>query len=416
MAQAARKPLRVLLTEGSSTSAREAITVLGLAGHVVEVCDPDRHCLARFSRFVARFHRCPGLAEHPAAFLAFVENLLARGRFDVLLPTHEQGFLLARALPRIEARAGIALPAFESYRTAHGKVGFSRLLDQLGLPQPATNIVQSAAQLRAVIRFPCVVKTAIGTASRGVWLIRDEAALVLALQDLAAHDGFARGVLLQDFAAGCTEKAQAVFCRGKLLGFHAFRQIAAGAGGGDARKESVSRPDVRRHLETIGQRLDWHGALSVDYVLPDPPAMPLYIDGNPRLVEPMSAYLAGLDLVELLLRVSLGETPSAAPDSRDGVRTHLALQAVLGCALRGGRRGGIFRQCVQLLTRRNVYAGSVEELTPVGLDWISAVPLALTMGLLLISPGLAKPLAKDGWGAHLLSERAVRLIEDGGFV
>ena len=29
------KPLRVLLSEGNSTSAREAITVLGLAGHIV---------------------------------------------------------------------------------------------------------------------------------------------------------------------------------------------------------------------------------------------------------------------------------------------------------------------------------------------------------------------------------------------
>ena len=32
------KPLRVLLSEGSSTSAREAITALGLKGHIVEVC------------------------------------------------------------------------------------------------------------------------------------------------------------------------------------------------------------------------------------------------------------------------------------------------------------------------------------------------------------------------------------------
>jgi hypothetical protein len=36
----AAKPLRVLVSEGNSTSAREAITVLGLSGHHIEVCDP----------------------------------------------------------------------------------------------------------------------------------------------------------------------------------------------------------------------------------------------------------------------------------------------------------------------------------------------------------------------------------------
>ena len=44
--------------------------------------------------------------------------------FDVLLPTHQQGFLFARAKPRIEGRAGFALPGFANYR-AHSKAGFS---------------------------------------------------------------------------------------------------------------------------------------------------------------------------------------------------------------------------------------------------------------------------------------------------
>src|SRR4051812_1482291 len=130
------KRLRVLLSEGASTSARQAITVLGLAGHTIDVCDPDAHCLARFSRFVTRFHRCPGLARDPSGFLTFIEDLLAKERFDVLLPIHEQGFLLSRVAPRIAAKVGIALPAFADYRTAHSKLGFNRVLDELALPQP----------------------------------------------------------------------------------------------------------------------------------------------------------------------------------------------------------------------------------------------------------------------------------------
>jgi biotin carboxylase len=189
-------PLRVLVSEGSSTSAREAITILGLGGHHVEVCDPAALCLARFSRLVRKFHRCPPLRDDANGYLAFVVALLDDGRFDVLLPTHEQGFLFARAAKRLEGRAGFALPAFENYRIAHGKASFSRLLDELGLPQPRTAIVTSETELRAAVRFPAVIKTSIGTASRGIWFVRNARDLDAAVSELAAGDAFAGEALV----------------------------------------------------------------------------------------------------------------------------------------------------------------------------------------------------------------------------
>ena len=149
---------------------------------------------------------------------------------------------------------------------------------------------------------------------------------------------FADEVLLQDMIAGTTEKAQSVFCRGRLVGFHAYRQVAPGVGGGEAIKQSVSRPVVRGYLEKIGAELQWHGGLSVDFIMPDDGSAPLLIDCNPRLVEPFNAFVAGTDLVTLLLRVSQGEEPDALPEGRAGVMTHLAMQALLGLASRGGSR------------------------------------------------------------------------------
>jgi predicted ATP-grasp superfamily ATP-dependent carboligase len=404
-------PLRVLLSEGSSTSAREAVTVLGLAGHHVEICDPSPWCLARFSRFVRKFHRCPGLRDDPAGYLASVETLLGASRFDVLLPTHEQGFLFARVAERLKGRVGVALPTFENYRIAHGKASFSRLLDELGLPQPQTAIVTSERALRAAVRFPAVVKTSLGTASRGIWFVRDGSELDNAVSELDASEAFADEVLVQEWIDGTVEKAQSVFCRGRMLGFHAYRQVAAGAGGGEAIKESVSRPDIRTMLERIGERLAWHGALSIDYLMPDGDPPPRLIDCNPRPVEPMSAYLAGTDLVGLLLRISRGERPAALPESRPGVRTHLAMQALLGIASRGGTRRELWRECRRLSREDGPYAASREEMTPLQLDWLSAVPLVTTAALLLAQPKSAIALVRGGFGAHLLSRESIRKIE-----
>ena len=404
------EPLRILLSEGSSTSGREALTILGLSGHIVDVCDPSPWCLARFSRFVRTVHRCPTLRDDPHRYLAFVEALLSARHFDVLLPIHEQGFLFARASERVQRWVAVALPSFESYRVAHSKAGFSRLLSELGLPQPVTTIVRSERELRQAICFPAVLKTSIGTASRGVWFVHDEAELTLASHDLDARDAFADEVLVQELVAGITEKAQSVFCRGQLVGFHAYRQIAAGLGGGEAIKQSVSRPEVAAHFAKIGARLAWHGALSIDYVIGDDDGQPHLIDCNPRLVEPMSAYLAGVDLVGLLLRVSMGETPKAMPYGREGVRTHLAMQAQLGCVARGGTRRDLLRECWRMWKGREAYAESCEELTPVRSDWMSAIPLAITFAMAFAAPRSAAALAQSGFGAHLLNLKGIRRV------
>jgi hypothetical protein len=149
--------------------------------------------------------------------------------------------------------------------------------------------------------------------------------------------------------------------------------------------------------------------------MPERGDTPRLIDRNPRLVEPMSAYLAGTDLVGLLLQLSRGETPPMLGDSREGVRTHLAMQALLGCASKGGTRRDLLRECRRLLTGAASYADSTEELTPAVSDWISAVPLLMTAMLLFASPNLAGKLARGGFGAHLLDLASFRRIESDDF-
>lgn len=403
--------MRILLSEGASTSAREAITALGLAGHHVEVCDPDPHCLARFSRFVRKLHRCPPLGSDPQGYLAFMLERIAGEQFDVLLPIHEQGLLLAKFQAQIRRHAAIALPSFQSYLRAHNKLGFSEILSELGLPQPATRVVSSAADLMAAKRFPMVVKIPVGTASRGTWMVKDDAQLEPAIAEIEAADGFTEPIIVQDVVHGDHQQAQAVFANGRLIASHAYRQIARGGGGGTSLKESVSNPIVRGHLARIGAHLAWHGALSVDYIVDRSSGTPYYFDCNPRLVEPMSAVFAGLDLVDLLLRVSRGETPASAAESRSGVRTHIAVQALLGCAAQDASRLSVLREGWRLLAGREPYARSQEELTPVAIDWMSFVPPTVTALWLLATPAAAHTLPKRGWGSQLLTPQTIRAIK-----
>jgi hypothetical protein len=107
----------------------------------------------------------------------------------------------------------------------------------------------------------------------------------------------------------------------------------------------------------------------------------------------------------------LGGAPETASESRPGVRTHLGMQGLLGCGLRGGTRRELAGEFTRLLRGAGSYKGSREELTPARLDWLSTVPLITTALVLLIRPRLAYALPKRGFGAHLLNAKSAREIE-----
>ncbi|ACA16050.1 protein of unknown function DUF201 [Methylobacterium sp. 4-46] len=404
--------VRVLLTEGGSTSARQAITALALAGHEIAFCDPAPFCLGRFSRFVSRGYRCPPLGTDPKGFRRFLRQVLAQDRFDVLLPIHEQAYLVSRVADELHPLAALAVPAFACFERVQTKLEFRDLLTELALPQPRTILLDDPRGIARHEAYPFVVKAALGTASRSTWPIRCRADRDRAAAEIARTTAAGEPILVQEWVSAPLEQAQAVFQEGRLVGFHATRRLIEGAGGGAALKESVHRPGVAGDLARIGAHLAWHGALSVDYFIDESGAHPLYIDGNPRLVEPMAATLAGLNLADLLVQVSLGRPVPRCLTGRPGIRTRLSLQALLGAALRSGNRRAVLATAAQLLAASGPFAQAREELTPVRLDPPSALPVIGAALALLARPGGAGAVVRRGWGAHLLTPEAMRQIRE----
>jgi hypothetical protein len=124
----------------------------------------------------------------------------------------------------------------------------------------------------------------------------------------------------------------------------------------------------------------------------------------------MSAFIAGNDLLAPLLDVSRGRPPTSHTLSA-GVRTHLSLQALLGCAALSGSRRDVLRECWRLMTRRGPYRGSEEEFTPWRWDWPSVVPLWFAAAWLILNPRAAETMPQRGWGAHLLNRDSIGRIE-----
>jgi hypothetical protein len=265
-------------------------------------------------------------------------------------------------------------------------------------------VVQSKDDLAGITQFPVFVKRPISTASAGVRraTTRDELVIAAAALGLGAEE-----LLVQTPVAGPLAMAQALADRGRLVTHHANLRLVEGIGGGAAVKESVELPGFGEHLERLVRALEWHGPISMDVIVSEDG--PLIIDVNPRLVEPINAQLAGVDLVGAMLELAQDRHPPTLPAGRAGVRTRQLLLAVLGAAEHGSRRA-VLRELVAALRGHGTYKNAVEELTPIRSDPIAAVPLVLAVLATLIEPSLCRLFHKGATGPYALTPDAWRKI------
>ncbi len=405
--------VRVLVTDGSSLSARQVITAAGQMGASVDLLDGARRSLGRFSRFVDEVFPVPPLGVDPRAWLEAALDVLRLGRHDVLLAVHEHTAVVSRAADEVRAcGARIAVPEFSAIRLVQHKVSALNALRDAGLEHPPTHIVATGRELAAMAaELPAYVKAPIGTASASVFRAVDQRSLNVATARMRAIGAFEDGgALLQRAVNGPLIMTQALFDEGELIAHHATLRTREGANGSSSHKRSTVVDGLECDLAALGRSLQWHGPLSLDAIITRDGLR--YIDVNPRLVEPGNAQRAGVDLVGALIDLALGCDVQPAPTGRPDVRTHQLLPALLSAAELEGRRG-LLKELTAAMLHCGPYACSHEELTPVLADPPTAVAVIATAVSLLRDPKRAQALTGATVAGYALTPAAWRrLCED----
>jgi hypothetical protein len=203
---------------------------------------------------------------------------------------------------------------------------------------------------------------------------------------------------------------QAVLNHGEIVGIHTFEARRLGVGGMSSARISADHPLVREHTAHLGRRLQWHGALFIDYFYDREGGQPEYIEANPRIGETVNALLSGVNLPQLLVDVSRGELPPPAPIGKVGVRTHSFMMILMSMAFEGQGRGALIREIREHAAGRGIYENSEDELTRPRQDRLSRLPRFWIAAQLLAWPGVAKKIVAKTVENYALPERAIAEI------
>lgn len=375
---------RLLFLEGSSLTSRETLTVLLKESCKVDILSPSKFSIARFSRLT---HRIPtvDVNRFPVDYLKQINQLCHQKNYMAILPTHEEGWLLANGKKFLPTRLPVALADKEQFEKLAGKIAFAEISDQLNLPIPKWERVEKLESIS--LPYPYWLKADHGTAGRSVYKITNKEDLARAASVLLAND---EKWMVQQDIKGEYGQVQAIFNHGKLLAVHSSIKVASGAGGSAAARLSIESEITKKHVEKLGSYLKWHGSLTLDFIRVHHQFY--YIECNPRMVEPANAYKAGVNFPKMMIELSNGGCTQ--PDiciGKAGVKTHSLLALIIGTAERTKSRRKILQTTGQWLLKSD----SEEVLTPVWKDFLSFIPLAIIIIRLLINPGSVTKLVNN---------------------
>lgn len=149
---------KILLTGGRAPATLELARIFHAAGHRVFLAESLPGSLTAASRTLAGSFLVPPPRQQPEQFIRALVALIRQHQIDLLIPTCEEAFHVARGQAELVRHCTVFVEPLEKLRPLHHKWTFIQLAAELGLPVPATSLVETLDDLPgAFARWPRLV-------------------------------------------------------------------------------------------------------------------------------------------------------------------------------------------------------------------------------------------------------------------
>ena len=340
----------VLVTDVSRGCSIAIIRSLGRAGYRVIAADSDPKCIGFKSKYVWKTMVYPSPEANPDKFTELLLNEIKTQNVELVIPTTElviQPIIKNREL--FEAQTHLALPPTEQYRVVTDKQKTMDLALKLGIPIPATQVVETAEEALKYadkLGWPIVLKPITSAKINGDGKVeafevtyassKDE------LQQLMQRFEGRCEVLLQKYHDGKGYGIEMLMHEGNLIAAFSHKRLREYpvSGGASSYRESVMLDEeLFAYSEALLKELKWTGLAMVEFKVNGSEKILMEINGRVWGSLPL-AIASGVDfplmLVELVLN-GLESAQSISPKeykiglrSRDLQRDVMWIARVLG--------------------------------------------------------------------------------------
>lgn len=292
-------------------------------GLKVWTADTSRHNICSMSRFCAGSFVYPDPFIEEEAFISFLLNKIDELHPRVLMPTHDEGIVIARNRNRFPKDLIIPIESEEKLNRLSNKRIATKLAEQVGVPAPITY-----PNINDVNSFPVVFKTVIGNSAKGVFFPKN----LNELKELEARYRDTE-VLIEEWLKG---NDVCVDCLRWNDFFQAtvYRAIVTKTNGGGTttQREIISMPELIEYAHKFLDSVDYNGVCGLDFRYDKESGRLGFIEMNARFTGGLATPIAaGFDIPYMLYSLAMGK-PCTKVDIKIGTSTKWILGDVITLA------------------------------------------------------------------------------------
>jgi predicted ATP-grasp superfamily ATP-dependent carboligase len=336
-------PGRVIVTYSRSWQALAAIRSLGR--HGVEVVAADEYAITPggMSRYTLTSFQYPGPGESAQAFLdalskAIDEHAPGPGVPYVLMPIHQESYLIAKARERFEGRIAVPLAPVEQFDLVRHKGRLARYAEARGFAVPKTWTPASVEDLESEldsITYPAFVKVPASAAGVGVQRVESKDELLRAFTEIVEQTGLDEDQrpIIQEAVEGEDLCVTGLFNKGSLRATMTYKNVITFPRhhGPGVVRETVSAPRLERLAADLLGEVGWHGMAQVDFRWTGKPEDPAYLlEINPRFFGGLFQSIeSGVDYPWLLYQMTVNGDVTPPENVEIGTRTEAPVAGLL---------------------------------------------------------------------------------------
>lgn len=265
---------RVLVTGSRASSALHLCRLFASAGAEVHACDSISVTLCHMSQSVTKHHVISALRYETEVAIDQLVELCEREEIDLVVPTFEETIFLGQYRDRFPADTRVLVGDLETTLKLHNKFDFIRLLEEMDLPHPKTEVL-SPDQKTLASDAPVVLKAEFSRASQAVHFVSKPH---LGLPNLE-HDPV-NPWLAQEMLVGDRYCTYSYVEAGRLLGHVTYPVKVAIGDKSCIYYQAVDHPEILSWVKDFCARINFTGQIGFDFFETTRGVIP--IECNPR--------------------------------------------------------------------------------------------------------------------------------------
>jgi predicted ATP-grasp superfamily ATP-dependent carboligase len=257
------KMINLLLTGGRAPFTLELARIFHRAGHTVFLAESLPGNLASTSRALAAGFIVPPPRQQPERYVHALQDIIRQCRIDLLIPTCEEAFYIARRKAELSANCIVFVESIEQLRPLHNKWMFVQLAAELGLSVPETILVETVDDLSAAFfRWPKLVLKPVYSRFAAHTLLLPSAQQA----EAAFHAGRGIAWVAQEYLSGRQICTYSVVHQGNLTAHCAYTSDFTAGLGSMILFEAVNHPSVLAWVKKFVANRRFTGHIAFDFI------------------------------------------------------------------------------------------------------------------------------------------------------